>query len=517
MKSVLFLKKMVVVIGSVVFLFSSGVLALDDGQALTPPMGWNSWNWFGCSDKRHGTISSQMMIEMGKAMVSSGMRDSGYRYINIDDCWAQSSRDSRGGLVPIKSQFPSIKALADSIHAMGLKLGIYTDIWEYTCAQQYNGGGLPGLYRHEQQDADTFVAWGVDYVKIDYCYYEGHPEVRVSNASQRRGAVANQYSKAKNAFKTAHQKALAAGKNPRPIVLSVCEWGYNDPYLWADTVGHLWRISTDIAISSSSFMKQVQTALSLSKYAGPGHWNDPDMMQVGNGLSANQDRVHFGLWCLLAAPLIAGNDLRSMNTTTKNLLTNGEAIAVNQDSLGHQAVQVASTSNTLVVGKKMKDGSYAVGFINKGTSTQNISMTWTQLGTAFGVNIPSNTSFKLRNILGRADLGTRTTSFSASVPTWDILMFRMSIPVATTPHVKAVSGLEGTISLKYANSLLTVSAATGAPVSFQLVNVLGKTVQSMKGTTSGKWQISTKGMSHGLYFVKVQSNGHNFSERVMIN
>jgi alpha-galactosidase len=516
MKSVNFIKKLATTTGYLAFLLSSGVLALNDGQALTPPMGWNSWNWFGCSDRSHGTISTQMMIEMGRAMVSSGMRDSGYRYINIDDCWAEYNRDSRGGLVGIKSQFPSIKVLADSIHAMGLKLGIYTDLWEYTCAQQYGGHGFPGLYGHEQQDADTFVAWGIDYVKIDYCLYEGHPEVNVSDPVARRTASANQYSKAKNAFKNAHQKAVAAGKNPRPIVISVCEWGRNNPSLWADTVGHLWRISTDIQISSSSFMTQVQTALGLSKYAGPGHWNDPDMMQVGNGLSANQDRVHFGLWCLLAAPLIAGNDLRSMNATTKALLTNGEAIAVNQDSLGHQAVSVTTTSTTLAVAKKMKDGSYAVGFINKGTAAATISMTWAQLGTALGVTIPSTTSFKLRNILGRADLGTMSNSYSSSVPSWDILMFRM-YPVTGTTQAMARSILQPAVVYNRANSMLTVSSAADQPVSFQLINMLGKTVKSIRNNASGKSLISTKEMPRGLYIVKFVGSGHTYSDRVMID
>jgi alpha-galactosidase len=511
-----FLKKTVLVMGSMIVLLSSGAFALNDGQALTPPLGWNSWNWFGCSDRSHGTISTQMMIQMGRAMVTSGMRDSGYRYINIDDCWAEYNRDSRGGLVSIKAQFPSIKVLADSIHAMGLKLGIYTDLWEYTCAQQYGGNGLPGLYNREQQDADTFVAWGIDYIKIDYCMHEGHPEVNVSDPVARRTASAKQYSKAKNAFKTAYEKALAAGKNPRPIVISVCEWGENNPYLWADTVGHLWRISTDIQISSSSFMSQVQTALGLSRYAGPGHWNDPDMMQVGNGLSANQDRVHFGLWCLLAAPLIAGNDLRSMNAATKELLTNGEAIAVNQDSLGHQAVSVSATSTALVVAKKMKDGSYAVGLINKGTSAATISVTWAQLATALGVTIPSTESFQLRNILGRTDLGTISNTYSTSVPTWDIFMFRM-YPLSGALQATASPLRVPVISFNRARSVLSVSVATEGQVSFKLVNVLGKTVRAMEINASGNREISTKGMAQGLYFIRLQSRSNSVAERIMID
>ena len=277
--------------------------------ARTPPMGWNSWNKFGCD------VSERLVKEMADAMVSSGLRDAGYQYIVIDDCW-QVSRDADGAIVPDPERFPSgMKALADYVHAKGLKFGLYSDAGARTCQ------GRPGSNGYEVEDARQYAAWGVDYLKYDWCHTEGvDPKI---------------------AYPTMRDALRATG---RPIVFSMCEWGRSQPWTWARGVAHLWRTTGDIEDCWScggSFVRILDRQVGLEKYAGPGGWNDPDMLEVGNGgMTTSEYRAHFSFWSLLAAPLMAGNDLRTMSAETRDILANRDVIAIDQDPLGAQGRRI---------------------------------------------------------------------------------------------------------------------------------------------------------------------------------
>jgi alpha-galactosidase len=344
-------------------------------------MGWNSWNKFGCN------INDSTIRAIADAMVSSGMKDAGYEYVNIDDCW-QTSRDSSGTIVP-GSNFPDMKALADYVHNKGLKLGVYSDRGTKTCA------GRPGSQGYETQDAKTYATWGVDYLKYDNC-----------NATLDQKT---QYTTMSNALK-------ACG---RPIVFSICAWGFAS---WMPSVGHLWRTTGDINASWSSITGIIDINAGLAQYAGPGHWNDPDMLEVGNGsLTENENRAHFGIWAMMAAPLIAGNDLRSMSTSVKAILTAPEIIAVNQDVLGVQGTRIKG-SGSLEVWKKKLNGTntMAVAFLNRTNAAADISVTWTELG------LPAGTA-TVRDLWAKSDLGSSTDSYTAkSVPSHGITMVKLT-------------------------------------------------------------------------------------------
>ena len=319
--------------------------------AQTPPMGWNSWNKFGCK------IDEKLMREIAHAFVSSGMRDAGYKYLNIDDCWMAKERDARGDLQPDPERFShGIKALADYVHARGLKLGIYSSAGTKTCE------GLPASLDHEMADAKKFAEWGVDYLKYDNCNNLDRP------ARPRYQTMAD-----------------ALKKTGREIVFSFCEWGENKPWEWASETGaHLWRTTGDIRDNWQSFTRLLDQQVGLEKYSGPNAWNDPDMLEVGNGSMTDVEyRAHFGLWALLNAPLIAGNDIRSMRPAIRDILiagndirsmrpairdilTNREIIAVNQDWGGKQGYKLRDDGDAEVWIKPMSDGSHAVVLLNRG-------------------------------------------------------------------------------------------------------------------------------------------------------
>jgi alpha-galactosidase len=370
--------------------------APDEGLAMTPPMGWNSWNKFGCN------VSEDLIKGMADAMVSSGMKDVGYQYIVIDDCW-QVSRDSNANIVADPKRFSSgIKALADYVHSKGLKFGIYSDAGSRTCA------GRPGGLGHEYQDALMYASWGVDYLKYDWC----------STTTQD----------AKASYANIRAALNATG---RPIVLSICEWGTHQPWLWgAEVGGNLWRTTDDIqdrwggkqkwpngSCCSNGVLSILDDQVGIYSYAGPGHWNDPDMLEVGNGgMTNNEDRSHFSLWCLLAAPLITGNDLRTMSPDTKAILTNREVIAVDQDPLGREGRRVWKEGDLEVWAKEMKDGSRAVTLFNRGDAEQQIAVSWPQLG------YPEHLSAAVRDLWAATDLGKFTGSFKAPVASHGVVM-----------------------------------------------------------------------------------------------
>jgi len=359
---------------------------LDNGLARTPPMGWNSWNHFACD------VSDRLIRETADAMVTSGMRDAGYRYVIIDDCW-QVARTPAGIIVADSIRFPEgIKALADYVHAKGLKFGIYTDAGTETCQ------GRPGTYGHEVQDARTYAAWGVDYVKEDWCHAAGLD-------------APTQYARFRDAL-------AAAG---RPIVLSLCEWGYNQPWTWAPQIGNLWRTTDDISDSWGSMLGNLDQSAQHATVVGPGAWNDPDMLEVGNGgMTDDEYRAHFSLWAIEAAPLIAGNDLRTMSAATKGILENAEVIAVDQDSLGAQGIVVwEPTPEVQVWAKPLRDGSVAAALLNRAGVPTSVTASFHRLGLR-------TDSAAVRDLWAHADRGVFRAEYTATVPAHAVVMVRVT-------------------------------------------------------------------------------------------
>src|SRR3954462_5192402 len=312
--------------------------ALANNLALTPPMGWNDWNAYGCN------VSEALVKQTAARIGSSGLGAAGYQYVNIDACWMQHSRDGAGNLQPDFAKFPDgISGTAAYVHGKGLKLGIYEDAGTLTCA------GYPGSLGHEAQDARSFAAWGVDYLKYDNCSNNG------STTTQQYIA---RYS--------AMRDALAA--TGRPIVYSICEWGVNAPWTWAAPVGNLWRTTGDIQNNYNSMLSIFHQNVGLAAYAGPGQWNDPDMLEVGNGMTATEDRTRFSLWAEMAAPLLAGNNLVNASATTLSILGNQAVIAVDQDSLGKQGHQVSSSGGLDVLAKPLANGDVSVVLFNENSS-----------------------------------------------------------------------------------------------------------------------------------------------------
>src|SRR6266853_4585366 len=378
------------------FLVSQETQAPSSGLALTPPMGWNSWNKFACN------VSEDLIKRTADAMVKSGMKDAGYEYVVIDDCW-QVSRDANSNIVADPERFShGMKAVGDYIHSVGLKFGIYSDAGSKTCQKR------PGGLGHEYQDAIQYAAWGVDYLKYDWCN---------TTTQDAKASYAN--------IRTALD---AAG---RPIVLSICEWGTAKPWLWGKEVGgNLWRSTADISdkwegstkwpdgsCCSNGMLVNLDLQVGLASYAGPGHWNDPDMLEVGNGgMTDTEYRSHFSLWSILAAPLIAGNDVRNMRPEIRDILNNKEVIAVDQDSLGREGERVAKNGNLEVWAKPLKDGSRAVVLFNRGGTEERITAAWDALG------YPDHLAASVRDLWQHKDLGKFTGKFSSSVASHSVVM-----------------------------------------------------------------------------------------------
>jgi len=357
--------------------------------AKTPPMGWNSWNRFGCN------VSEQLIRQIADALVSTGMRDAGYRFVVIDDCW-QVSRDDRGRIVEDPQRFPSgMKALADYVHGQGLKFGLYSDAGARTCE------GRPGSSGYEIEDARQYAAWGIDYLKYDWCNTEGvDPKI---------------------AYPTMRDALRATG---HPIVFSLCEWGRSSPWTWARGVGHLWRTTGDIQDCwncGGSFVRILDRQVGLEKYAGPGGWNDPDMLEVGNGgMTTAEYRAHFSFWSLLAAPLMAGNDVRAMSDETRDILTNQEVIAIDQDPLGEQGRRVRDAGDLEVWTRQLADGGHAVILFNRGAVDASMAVSWVEIG------LPYDAEPAVRDLWAHRDLGRIKDHFVTEVPSHDVVMIRVA-------------------------------------------------------------------------------------------
>jgi alpha-galactosidase len=369
--------------------------------ALTPPMGWNSWNTFRLD------IHEDLVREIADIFIEKGLNEAGYQYVVIDDGW-QIDRDENGNILANKKKFPSgIKSLADYIHSRGLKFGIYSDAGYLTC------GRFPGSLGYEYQDARAYANWGVDYLKYDWC--------NTGNQS-----APDSYLLMKNAL-------IKAG---RPIVFSICEWGTSQPWTWAPGTGNLWRTTFDIrpcwdcgkqTISKGKqienfigFTKILDMQVGLESYAGPGHWNDPDMLEVGNGeLTYDENVAHFSLWCILSAPLMLGNDIRNMSDEVLEIITNSEVIAVNQDPLGRQGRKVRDDGDFEIWSKEMKDGSRAVLMFNRSESEEDISFEFNEVG------LPQKLKLNVRDLWKKKDLGKYSGSFSSTVPSHGVVMVRV--------------------------------------------------------------------------------------------
>jgi alpha-galactosidase len=362
----------------------------DNGLARTPPMGWNSWNKF------RGQVNDKVVREIADAMAKNGMKDAGYLYVNIDDTW-ESARDQQGN-IGTNSKFPDMKALADYVHGKGLKLGIYSSPGPKTCA------GYEGSFQHEAQDAKTFARWGIDYLKYDWC------------------SAARPYAPDSDTMQAAYAKMgealLASG---RAIVYSLCQYGMHDVGEWGAKVsGNLWRTTGDISdnwksMSNIGFDQQP----GREKYAAPGHWNDPDMLEIGNGgMSDTEYRTHMSLWCLLAAPLLSGNDLRDMKPGILEILTNKEAIAIDQDKLGKQGVRVAKNGDLEVWARPLADGGHAVGLFNRGDAAAKATATFSDIGI--------EGAHAVRDLWEHADKGTVADSYTAEVPSHGVVLIKIA-------------------------------------------------------------------------------------------
>ncbi len=368
------------------FLACGASAARAQELAATPPMGWNSWNHYGCK------VSDAIVREQARAMATNGMKAAGYEYVNIDDCW-QGKRDAKGFIHP-NDRFPDMKALGDYIHSLGLKFGIYSSPGPLTCAR------YAGSYRHERQDAETYASWGVDYLKYDWC------SARQVYKPSEMPAV----------YKKMHEALVATG---RPIVYSLCEYGMNRVWRWGPSVGgNLWRTTDDIEDNYTRMAFIGFGQQGLARFAGPGHWNDPDMLEVGNGhMSADEYHTHMSLWCILAAPLISGNDLANMSQETLSVLTNPEVVAVDQDPAGTEGYRVSEEGPLQVWVKPLADGSKALGLFNEGESPMPVSVRFKDIGLSGEVSV--------RDLWERKDTGVFSGSYTAQVPRHGVVMLKL--------------------------------------------------------------------------------------------
>ena len=417
--------------------------ALGNGLATTPQMGFNDWNAYGCN------VSESLIKSTAQAMHTDGMQAAGYSYVNIVDCWMTHNRDGSGHLVPDPAKFPDgIKGTADYVHSLGLKLGIYEDAGTATCA------GYPGSLGHETTDAQSFATWGVDYLKYDNCNNTGV-------AAQTRY--------------TAMRDALAA--TGRPILYSLCNWGQDNVWTWGAGVGNSWRTTGDINASYSSMLSIFHSNVGLASYAGPGHWNDPDMLEIGNGsLTATENRTEFSLWSEMAAPLIAGTNIASASAATLSTLTNARVVAVDQDSLGKQGTMVSSSGGLDVLAKPLANGDVSVALFNETGSTATISTTAAAIGKT------GASSYTLTDLWSGAT-STTSSTISASVPAHGTVMYR----VAGGTTGGGGSGVTGALHAVGAGKCLDVpNSSTTNGTQVQIWDCGGQPNQTWTHSSSGQ-------------------------------
>ncbi|HWI94000.1 MAG TPA: glycoside hydrolase family 27 protein [Flavisolibacter sp.] len=379
-----------------------------ENLAPTPPMGWNSWNTF------QTNINEELVKGIADVMVASGMKDAGYTYIVLDDGWMTMERDAKtGDLIPDPKKFPNgLKPVIEYVHSKGLKFGLYNCAGTKTCA------GYPGTRGYEYQDARFYASLNIDYLKFDWCNTEGI--------------------NAKEAYTTMSKALKTAG---RAIVFSLCEWGNNKPWFWAEPVGQLWRTTGDITAQfdgikdygnwhANGVMTIVDMQDTLRKYAGPNHWNDPDMLEVGNGLTAAENRSHFSLWAMLAAPLMAGNDIRKMDENTRTVLTNKDVIAVNQDASGIQGFRYNNNDSMQIWFKPLINGEWAMCVVNRSAIAKSFEFNWqTEIVndelSKRGLHADA-IAYKLRDLWTKKDIGVTKKPLKATIQPHDVLMLRLT-------------------------------------------------------------------------------------------
>lgn len=364
--------------------------------AATPPMGWSTWNHYAHA------ISDKLIREQADAMVASGMKDAGYVYVHIDGGW-EGQRDSKGVLHPLPT-FPDMKALGDYIHSKGLKFGLYSGPGPVTCA------GAEASYGHEEQDAQMFASWGVDYLKYDLCSY------RMIMQRDAGGDVTKSEAMMKAAYEKMHQAILKTG---RPMIFSMCQYGLGSVWEWGPQVGgNMWRTSNDISDRYEAMMSIADRQASLGRFAGPGRWNDPDFLEVGNpGMKFEEQKTHFSMWALMAAPLMAGNDLTHMSDETRSILLNREVIAVDQDALGKAGDRVWQEGPLEMWAKPLSGGDVAVGLVNQLTSPTHVTVKLADAGI--------RGEAQARDLWEHKDLGVVRGSYTAVVPAHGIVMLRL--------------------------------------------------------------------------------------------
>ena len=384
--------------GLAALVIASPAFAAEPAPAATPPMGWNSWNHFAAK------IDDATVRAQADAMVTSGLREAGYRYINIDDTW-EGQRDA-AGVIHSNAKFPDMKALADYVHSKGLKLGIYSSPGPKTCAGYEGSGG------YEDQDAQTYAAWGIDYLKYDLCSL-GPSMIAAGSIEAAQAIELAAYKKMDAALRAA---TAATG---RPIVYSLCQYGFDQVWRWGGSVGgNLWRTTGDIEDKYPRMAEIGFSQAGLSKFAGPGRWNDPDMLEVGNGgMNATEYRTHMSLWALLAAPLLAGNDLTRMSPETISILANRDVIAIDQDPLGAQGDRVAAEGPLEIWIKPLSGGARAVGLFNRSDLPAEMAVDFTQLG----LSGPT----QARDLWAGKNLGP-LTGYKATVPAHGVVLLRLA-------------------------------------------------------------------------------------------
>lgn len=372
----------------------------------TPPMGWSSWNTFACD------INEDLIKTIADEMVASGLKDAGYTYVNLDDCW-HGERDAEGFIQPDPVRFPSgMKALADYVHSKGLKIGIYSDAGSATC------GGKPGSLGHEYQDALQYAKWGIDYLKYDWCNTE--------NVNS------------KGAYSLMAKALRASG---RDIVFSLCEWGDTHAYSWAENVGHLWRTTGDVNCcfdceldhggwKSLGVLQIMDKNEKLRQFAGPNHWNDPDMMEVGNGMTESEDRAHFSMWCMMAAPLILGNDIRSMSPATQSIVMNKDMIAIDQDPLGVQGLRYRTESGLEYWLKPLESGAWAFCILNRTLTPRTITLDFADFHMFDNLTRltfqTATHNYKVYNIWAGKEETPSNKTRKVTIPAHDVVVYRLT-------------------------------------------------------------------------------------------
>ncbi len=432
--------------------------------AKTPPMGFNTWNNFGCNN-----ISQTVIQGITDAMATNGMKDAGYTYVNVDDCW-EGPRDANG-FISATNQWTgnSLKSVADYVHSKGMKFGAYTSLGKTTCDQS----GHAATYGFESQDVRQWVSWGVDYIKVDWCNVVTSQSANPGKAYKVLGDTIYKY---------------AGPTSARPIVYSICNWGVGNPWTFGrSSGGQLWRTTGDINQSWGSITGNLDQQVNLFSYAGPGGpgesggWNDPDMLEVGRGsLNADENKAHFGMWCLLTAPLIAGNDVRTMSSEVLNILINKEVIAVDQDSLGIQAQRLSAANNIEVWAKPMMGNCRALGLFNRSGATASITVNWADLNKWTTVGPWSaTTSATVRDLWTKTDLGTnKSGSYSVSVPSHGLAMLKLT--PTNSVSIVPIHPAQSLFGVAFGSDYLSINLQGSH--SIQILDMTGRVLWNQIGT-----------------------------------